>query len=305
MKAMVTGGAGFIGSCISRELINREIETVILDDFSTGHKHNIPEGARLIHGSITDPRALDAATDGVDIVFHFAARVSTRESQLYFYQDASTNIMGTLNVLSCCRDKGVRRIIYSSSAAVYTDGSQAGAVSESSPTAPRTPYGISKLAGEMYIREMCALFGLEHVILRHFNVYGPGQTPGPYAGVISKFVKNILIGEPPVIFGDGEQVRDFIFVEDVVRANMLAMETSSTNHVINIATGMPTSINSLARIILDVMGSDLGPVYGEAVEGDIRYSLAGVARAREVLGFEAEGRIEEKIEAVVSWLKSQ
>jgi len=305
LKVLVTGGAGFIGSHICKELVSLGIDTVILDDLTRGRESNVPEGARLIRGSVTDVDAVTGAMIGVDVVFHFAARVSTRESNVSFHEDALTNIMGTLNVLACGRDAGVNRIVYSSSAAVYRDDPSAGAVSESSPTGPKAPYGISKLAGEMYVARMCATFDIDYVILRHFNVYGPGQLPGPYAGVISIFVECLLAGKNPVIFGDGGQVRDLICVEDIVQANIRAMETRLPNTTVNIGTGVPHSVNALARIILDVMGSDLEPEYKEPVEADIRYSLADTRKARELLVFQAKGALEDKIEGVVEWMKSK
>lgn len=303
MKALVTGGAGFIGSHICSELIRRGVQTIVLDDLSKGRAENVPQGAQLVKGSVTDAEVLTATIKGVDVVFHFAARVSARESLLTFHEDATTNIIGTLDIISCCRDNGVGRIIYSSSAAVYEDPPAPVPMSEDSPIGPQTPYGISKLSGEMYVTTICPMFDLDYVVLRNFNVYGPGQIPDPYTGVVSIFVKNLLTGEPPVIFGNGEQVRDFVFIDDVVRASMLAMEADSVNFVVNIATGVPHSIKSLTRIILDVMGSDLEPIYENAVEGDMLCSLADTTRAREVLNFTAEGQLEEKVETIINWLK--
>lgn len=303
MKALVTGGAGFIGSHICRDLAGRGVETVVLDDLSKGRIENVPPDAMLIRGSITDADAVAESMDGADVVFHLAARVSTRESLITFREDASTNIMGTLNVLEQCRSERVERVIFSSSAAVYRNEPVARAASEDSPLEPESPYGISKLAGELYVTKMCELCGIDYVVLRYFNVYGPGQTPSPYAGVISVFVNSVLEGRAPVIYGDGEQTRDFIHIDDVVRANILAMDTITPNTVFNIGTGVTRSINALAHTILTAMDSDLVPVHGEAVDGEIRYSAADVSKARELLAFKPESALEDRIVTVIDWMK--
>jgi len=303
VKALVTGGAGFIGSHLCGELVRMGIETVVLDDLSRGLASNVPDGARLVLGCVKDADAVAAVLDGVEVVFHLAARVNTRESQLAFLEDADTNIMGTLNVLAASRDAGVSKVIYSSSAAVYRDDPEDGAVTEESETAPMAPYGISKLAGEMYVETMCSRFGIDYSVLRLFNAYGPRQMPGPYSGVITAFVESILAGRPPVIFGNGEQVRDMINVGDIVKANLLAMQAPSVNAVLNIGTGIPHSINSIARIILESMGSDLEPVHADAPSSEIRYSVADVSKAREMLGFSAQATLESRIDEVICWMK--
>ena len=304
-KVLVTGGCGFIGSHLTERLGRAGFSTVVLDDLSSGLEQNVGEGAKFVRGSVTDREAVTSVLAGVDAVFHLAARVSVRASLEEFRRDAEVNVMGTVNVLDCARRAGVGRFIYASSAAVYGQGEPGRASSEDSPTRPATPYGISKLAGEMYVRTICALSDLEYQVLRFFNVYGPGQRMSPYSGVITVFTGEALAGRAPTVFGDGEQVRDFIHVGDVVAAALLALESAKHGLTVNIATGRPCSVNELSRMITGAVGLEAEPVHSEAVPGETRYSLGDTRLATDELGFEAEGVLERMIADVIEWIRGR
>lgn len=303
-RILVTGGAGFIGSHLTARLLETGLEVVVLDDLSTGSPENVPPGAELVRGSVTERDPVMRALEGVDAIFHLAARVSARASLDDFHTDAQANVMGTLNVLDCARSTGVRRIIYASSAAVYGECEPGVKAAEDSPKRPMTPYGISKLAGEMYVKQICLLAGLEYQVLRFFNVYGPGQLLNPYSGVITIFVKDALAGKVPTIFGDGEQVRDFICVEDVAHAGIAALETPNACLTLNIATGTPCSVKELAGLITGAIGLRGEPSHTEAVPGEIRYSLADTRRAERELEFTSRCLLEDRIGDVVDWIRS-
>ena len=283
-RALVTGGAGFIGSRLCAEFLAGGVEVVALDDLSNSDETSVPPGVELIRGSVTDPGAVRKAVRGADLVLHLAARIGTRESASDFLRDAETNVTGTLNVLASCAHAGVRRLIYPSTAAVYAEGAPGVPMAESHELRPTSPYGISKLAAEMYVSRICAASGIEHQVLRFFNAYGPGQKEGPYAGVITLFANLALAGKPPVVFGDGKQVRDFVHVDDIVTAAMLAAESEGSGHVLNIGTGTPCTVNRLAALIGEEAGSTLEPVHAPAAGQEIRYSLADTRRAEQLLG---------------------
>lgn len=299
-RALVTGGAGFIGSHIARKLLGLGMEVSVVDDLSMGRLENLPEGVRFFHGSVLDERLLKKALTGVDAVFHNAARVSIRNSFEAVYQDAETNVLGTVNLLRESGRAEIKKFIFASSMAVYGDSASA-SLGEESPKKPVSPYGISKLAAELYTERMSAHYGFESVVLRYFNTFGPRQTLTPYVGVITIFINNLLAGKPPVIFGDGRQIRDFIFVDDVADANILAMQRPVKNAVINIGTGKGTSVEEIAGMLVERINPRLAPAYAPPHEGEPGDSVALMDKARQLLGFEAKSSLKDKIDTVIEW----
>lgn len=299
-RALVTGGAGFIGSHIAQKLLNLGMEVFVVDDLSMGRQENLPKGVRFFHGSVLDERLLKKALTGVDAVFHNAARVSIRNSFDAIFPDAETNVMGTVNLLRESGRAGVKKFIFASSMAVYSDNAS-GSLGEESPKKPSSPYGVSKLAAELYTERMSAHYGFESVVLRYFNTFGPRQTLTPYVGVITIFINNLLAGKPPVIFGDGKQVRDFIFVEDVAEANILAMQRPVKNAVVNIGTGRGTSVEEIAGMLIERINPRLVPAYAASPDGEPRDSVALVNNAKQLLGFEAKSALKDKIDTVIEW----
>ena len=283
-RALVTGGAGFIGSHLARALLERGLEVNVLDDLSVGKQRSVPDGAKFIEGDIRDPEALDEALAGVDCVFHNAAVVSVRGSVEEFIGDADVNLMGTLNLLHRMGSARVRKGVLASSMAVYADNPQP--LAESHPTEPLSPYGIAKLAAEHYWLQLCRRFGIAATVLRYFNTYGPGQTFTPYVGVITIFINRLLAGEAPVIFGDGKQRRDFVHVDDVVAANLLALESGTSDRVFNIGTGRATSVNELACKLTQLLAPGTKAESASAQPGEMRNVTADISAIRAELGFE-------------------
>lgn len=297
-KALVTGGAGFIGSHIAGRLRSSGMTVAVIDDLSMGKAANLPEGVEFHHASILDVSALKKALSGVDIVFHNAAKVSIRNSFDDIYGDTETNVLGTVNVLREAGRAGIKKFVFASSMAVYGDRVRI-PVAEESALDPISPYGAGKLAGEMYVRQLSRYYGFESVILRYFNTYGPGQTLTPYVGVITIFINNLLQGRPPLVFGTGEQVRDFIYVGDVAEANILAMTRPIDKAVVNIGTGRGTSVNQIAQILLKKLGADFEPMRAPLPLGEPKDSVADITRARRLLGFDPAARIEHAIGEVI------
>jgi nucleoside-diphosphate-sugar epimerase len=299
-KVIITGGAGFIGSNLA-EALAEESEVVIVDDLSSGKRENLLGiDARLIEGSITDLTLLKDAFDGADCIFHLGAIASVQRSVEDPLLVNEVNLNGTLNVLTAARDTGVRRMVFASTAAVY-GASPMLPKKEDMLQDPRSPYAVAKLAGEHYASVFQDLYGLEAVALRFFNVFGPRQDPtSEYSGVISRFISAVLKGEQPVIYGDGEQTRDFVFVKDVVRACILASESSATG-VFNIARGESISLNQLLSLLGRIAGREVVPRYGEPRAGDIRHSLADIGKA-EMIGYRPRYAVEEGLRRTVEWL---
>jgi len=302
-KALVTGGAGFIGSHIAKRLKALGLEVAIIDDLSMGKAANVPEGVEFHKASILDRNGLKKALNGVDIVFHNAARVSIRNSFDDIYGDTETNVLGTVNVLREAGKAGIKKFIFASSMAVYGDRVRL-PVTEEGVLEPISPYGSGKLAAESYVRQLSRYYGFESVILRYFNTYGPGQTLTPYVGVITIFINNLLQNRPPLVFGTGEQVRDFVFVGDVAEANVLAMTRPLDGAVINVGTGRGTSVNEIAELLLARFGADLEPVRAPLPLGEPKDSVADMTRARRLLGFDPQTRIENAIGEVIESIKS-
>jgi nucleoside-diphosphate-sugar epimerase len=288
--ALVTGGAGFIGGHIAERLLAEGWSVRVLDDFSSGRESNLAgceSRIDLLRGDVRDPDALARGVDGVETVFHQAAVPSVPRSVAEPLRTNSVNIDGTLMVLEAAREAGVRRVVYAASSSAYGDTQVLPKV-ESMEANPLSPYALQKFAGESYCRLYHALYGLETVSLRYFNIYGPRQDPeSEYAAVIPRFATAALSGTPAEIYGDGEQTRDFTFVGDAVEANLLAADaTEAPGHVMNIASGRRTSLNQLWEEICDLVGVTLEARHAEPRPGDVRDSLASVERAGALLGYE-------------------
>jgi len=300
-KALVTGGAGFIGSHLVRGLLARGVAVVVLDDLSMGRRENVPPDAEFVQGNVLDADLLRQALAGVDVVFHLAARVTIRGSMERFVEDAQTNVMGTLSVLQASAHSSARKFVLASSMAVYSDATAPVPLPETYATEPISPYGISKLASEKYARLICAAAGIEHVSLRFFNTYGPGQSLTPYVGVMTIFINRLLAGQPPVIFGDGEQCRDFVYVGDIVTANLLAMDATTRGQAINVGSGHGTTVNELAAMLCRRINPQIKPDNQPAHPGELRNSIADISRARMILNYAPQGRLEAQLDDIISW----
>jgi UDP-glucose 4-epimerase len=300
-RVLVTGGAGFIGSHLAGELA-KENDVIIIDDLSTGSLENIgdlieKENVNFIKGSITDYDLLKKSFKDMDFVFHLAALASVPESIKNPIASNSVNINGTLNVLMAARDNMVKKVIFTSSCAVYGD-TEVMPVPETSPLNPKSPYAVAKLTGEYYCNVFKDIFNLPVISLRYFNVYGPRQNPiSEYAAVVPKFIINVMKDKPPIIFGDGLQTRDFVFVKDVVRANILAAQRKESGGF-NIGSGISTSIVGLAETIIRVFGKDIEPVHKEARDGEIRNSRADISKAH-AIGYKPEYSLEEGLKETI------
>ena len=300
-KALVTGGAGFIGSHLAEALLTEGLEVRILDDLSVGLEANVPEGTEFLLGDVRDIGAVRDALDGIDIVFHLAAKVSIRGSIEKFREDADVNLMGTVNVLEAAHLAGAKKIILASSMAVYADSAEPIPIDESHDKAPISPYGVAKLAAERYCLLLGETSGIETCALRYFNTYGPRQGFTPYVGVITIFINRLLAGESPVIFGDGEQRRDFVYVGDIVKANILAMKAHCPGEIFNVGTGKATSVNEIAALLCAKISPGIEAVYSGEQAGELKNSIAGISRAGRVIGYAPDGILEDRIEEVIAW----
>lgn len=285
-RACVTGGAGFIGSYVVRSLLARNIEVTVVDNLSTGRSENVPAGVRLIEGNILNEGVLREAFANCDVVLHLAARVAIRSSFEYALDDTLTNVAGTAGVLRAAQLAGqVRKVVTTSSMAVYADSPTGRPVDETHPTEPISPYGVSKLAAERLTHLMCANAGMQSVALRLFNTYGVGQRWSPYVGVVTIFINKLLRGERPTIFGDGQQCRDFVHAADVAEGFVKAIESDVTGETINIGSGVSRSINSILQSISRSVGADCHPEYAPAADGELRHSVADITKAAKLLGY--------------------
>lgn len=304
MRALVTGGAGFIGSTLADALLARGDEVRVLDDLSSGFRENVPAGAELFEGSVADPDLVRAAMDGVDQVFHHAALRAVLRSVEDPVATDRVNTHGTLIVLKEALDAGAQRVTYASSSSVY------GAVEvfptpESTATNPRSPYAVTKLAGELYCRVFAELYGLETVALRYFNVYGPRQRPdSAYAAVIPLFIDAVRTGERPIVHGDGHQSRSFTYIDDVVAANLAvaaAPAPACRGQAYNIAGAETHSVLDLLHAITDLLGADVEPRHTEPRAGDVRRTWGDPSAARDALGYEATVPLTEGMARTVDW----
>lgn len=280
---LITGGAGFIGSHLAAALVG-ENDVTVFDDLSTGDRDRVPEGAEFVQGDMRVGPLIDRVAEGVDLIFHEAAVMSVERSVEDPVGCHDVTVDGTLNVLEAARRAGAR-VVLASSAAVYGHP-EAVPIPEDAPKRPTSPYGLDKLSVDQYARLYTDLYDLETVVLRYFNVYGPGQPAGDYSGVISAFLEQAARGEPLTVHGDGRQTRDFVHVDDVVQANLLAATTDAVGQAVNIGTGTATAIETLAHTVRDVTGAECEIVHTEARPGDIEESQADISRAAETLGYE-------------------
>lgn len=308
-KYLVTGAAGFIGRSIAAELLNRGESVRGIDNFITGKRANLIglEAMEFVEGDLTDPAICATACEGVEIVFHEAALASVPRSVA---DPVSTNlhcVTATLNLLVAARAAGVRRVIYAGSSSAYGD----------TPTLPKhegmlpnpiSPYAVAKLAGEQYMRAFARVYGLETVVLRYFNVFGPYQDPtSHYSGVMALFCRKMLAGEPPTIYGDGEQSRDFTYIDNVVHANLLAAHASAqkvSGQVMNIATGFRVTLNHVFEVVRELTGFKGQAIYGPPRSGDIRDSLADIGLAGELLGYAPIVDFREGLRRTVEWYRA-
>ncbi len=310
-RALVTGGAGFIGSHLVDALVAEGCKVTVLDNLSTGSLSNlehIKDNITFCKGDIRDQETLINAAKDCDVIFHQAAVVSVSQSVDNPVESAMVNDIGTLFVLEAARKNNVRRTLLASSCAVYGDDPQLPKHENMSPK-PLSPYAVQKLIGEFYARLYHGLYGLETVCLRYFNVYGPRQDPSsPYSGVISIFMTKAASKERPVIYGDGNQYRDFVFVENVVKANLLAANADADNvsgKIFNVGTGRFVRINRLWEMICLLFGLNIKPEYAPPREGDITESLASINNAKSALGFEAQYSFEKGLEITFEWYKKK
>ncbi len=306
-KALVTGGAGFIGSHIVDRLLAEGCEVRVLDDFSSGRESNLEASKtriELIRGSIEDAATLQRALDGVSVVFHEAAVPSVPRSVAEPLRTNRVNLDGTLLLLETARTCGVRRLVFAASSSAYGDTPTLPKI-ETMPPMPLSPYGLQKYAGEVYCQLYHRLYGLETVALRYFNIFGPRQNPNSeYAAVIPRFIRCCLRGEAPHIYGDGGQTRDFTFVSDAVEANLLAATSPrAPGRVINVAGGRRTSLNELFAAVKQATGATLDPIHEPARAGDVRDSLADLSLAREALGYQPAVTLEEGVARTIAAMR--
>ncbi len=308
-KVLVTGGAGFIGSHLTEALLRRGHAVSVLDDFSTGKKENLKfdraySSLEIIEGDIRDLMVCKKATRDVAYVFHQAALPSVQRSVEDPLGSNSVNVGGTLNVLLASRDNRVKRVMYASSSSIYGDTPTL-PKNEGMPPTPLSPYALQKYVGEEYCRLFYQLYGLETVSLRYFNIFGPRQDPNSiYSAVIPRFIDAFLKGHAPIVFGDGEQSRDFTYIENVVHANLLAMSAERLHgEAINIACGERTSLNQLLNVLKEVIGTRLSAIYEEPRKGDVKHSLADIGKGKEILNYKPTVALKEGLEKTVEFFR--
>ncbi len=306
---LVTGGAGFIGSNIAKSLLQQGHQVRVLDDLSTGYSHNLdPLGVDFVHGDIADMSIVTSAMSGVEWVFHQAALPSVPRS---IEDPLGTNhacVTGTLTVLRAAQQAGVGRFVYAASSSAYGNQPYMSKREIDLPS-PLSPYAVAKLAGEYYCKAFYHTFGLETVCIRYFNVFGPNQDPNsPYSAVIPIFITALLTGKPPVIYGDGEQTRDFTFVENVVHGNLLAAQAPAdqvAGRTFNVANGKSISLNSMLARLNQLLGTNIAPQFEPARVGDVRDSLADISAARQALGYEPIVSFDEGLQKSIEFYKSR
>jgi len=307
-KYLVTGGAGFIGSHIVESLVEQNAYVRVLDNCSTGDLANLKgflEEIEFIHGDIRDLSVVRKAIEDMDYVIHQAALGSVAESIQNPIMTNDVNVTGTLNILVAARDAEVKRVIYASSCSVYGNSAVL-PKREDMPVNPISPYAIAKYTGEQYCRAFFQLYGLKTVVLRYFNVFGARQNPNSqYAAAIPAFICAYLSGKPPTIYGTGEQSRDFVFVDDVVWANLLACHAEgAAGQSLNIASGKSITIDEMARLIRDSTGSRIGPVYASPRNGDVLHSLADISNAQGILGYKPRFDLENGLRKTTEWFQA-
>ncbi len=308
-RYLVTGGAGFIGSNIVQELVNMDEKVVVIDNLLTGYENNIRtfiDDIEFIEGDIRDGSAVAKAMNGVDFVLHQAALASVPRSIDNPLLVNEINVHGTLNVLEEARKARVKGFVYAASSSAYGNIEVSPKREDLKPE-PLSPYAVSKLAGEHYCSAYQAVYGLPTVSLRYFNVFGPRQDPtSQYAAVVPIFITSLLEGQKPVIYGDGEQSRDFTYVKNVVRANILAARAGERGGIMmNVACGDKYSVNELYRVIAEEIGTGMEPGYADPRPGDVKHSLADISRAKEKLDYRVEVPFEEGIKKTIDWYRQE
>lgn len=303
--SLVTGGAGFIGSHLAAELLVRGHGVRVVDNLATGLLSNVPSGAEFVLGDLTDPDFAAEVTQGCDVVVHQAAIASVPQSIAEPRPSHDANINATFNVLIAAREAGVRRVVYAASSSAYGDSPVLPKV-EDMPVDPLSPYALQKFVGEEYCRLFTRIYGLETVAIRYFNVFGPRQHPSsPYSGVLSLFIKCALSGTAPTIYGDGEQTRDFTFVDDVVDGVLRAVDApSAAGEVFNVATGVSVSLNQAWATLESILGPLQPPVFAPARAGDVYASEADISKAERLLGFRPRVTFDEGLRRTVDWARS-
>ena len=307
--AVVTGGAGFIGSHIADALTRNGLRVRVIDDLSTGHRENLEEitgDVEFTEGSVADEQLLKKVLDGVELVFHEAAIPSVPRSVEHPRQSHVASVDGTFSLLLAARDQKVRRVVYAASSSAYGDQptlpKQEGMLPD-----PLSPYAVAKLVGEYYCQVFARVYGMETISLRYFNVFGPRQDPGSqYSGVVSRFISLLLNNQQPVIYGDGEQSRDFTYIDNVIDANLRAASvTSGFGSVVNVANGERITLNQLLEELKAIVGKpEVKANYHEPRMGDVRHSLADISRARELLGYQPLVGLREGLQRTVDWWKT-
>jgi UDP-glucose-4-epimerase GalE len=307
-KVLVTGGAGFIGSCLVRELLGKGYSVVVLDNFCSGSWENLREfcgrsGFEVVEGDIRDRSVVRRVMRGADAVVHLPALIDVEASVSDPSETHNVNLNGTLNVLHEAVKAGVRRFVFASSTAVYGDVNPL-PLREEYMVCPVSPYAASKAAAEGYCKAFNKCYGLETVVLRYFNVYGLGQKNSAYNGVITRFLENAFKGEPLIVYGDGCQTRDFIYVDDVVEATVLALENNGVEgETFNVCTGKPTSVNELVEVVRAIVGKDLNVVYSKPRKGDIQNNYGDPSKAEKTLGFKAQTTLKGGLGKLVSYFQ--
>lgn len=302
---LVTGGAGFIGSHIAETLVKQGERVKVLDNFLTGKRENLApflDRIELVQGDLRNPADVSKAVEGVEIIFHEGALPSVPKSVEDPVGSNESNITGTLNLLVAARDAGVRRVVYAASSSAYGD-SPTLPKEETMTPAPLSPYATQKYVGELYCRNFYDLFGLETVALRYFNVFGPRQDPmSQYAAVIPKFITALAEGKPPTIYGDGEQSRDFTYIENVVRANLLAARAEgAAGEMMNFACGERYTLNEILKKLQEIMKTDIQPIFADSRPGDVKHSLADTRKSRKLLGYTPHVSLEEGLKRTVAF----
>lgn len=306
MKVLVTGGAGFIGGHLVDALLAQGATVRVIDNFSTGNRSNIEHNLKrveLVEGDICDPDAIARAVDSVELVYHEAAIPSVSRSVRDPVASNRANVGGTVSVLDAARKAGVKKVVYAASSSAYGDTEVLPKVETMTPM-PLSPYAVSKLTGEHYMTVFARLYGIQTLSLRYFNVFGPRQDPNSeYAAVIPKFTTMLLAGERPRVNGDGEQTRDFCFIENVVSANLLAAKATTRGEVVNVACGERVSLNQLCRQLNALLGTSIEPVHGEPRAGDVKHSLADIGAAKRVIGYEPLFKLDAGLAKTVAWYR--
>lgn len=301
--ALVTGGAGFIGSHLARALLAEGRQVTVLDNLSVGRKEVVPEGARFVHGDVRDETAVANALSGVDCVFHLAAQVTIRGSFDRFHEDLDTNVMGTARLLRAVDRTRVKWFTLASSMAIYSDADSPDPIDESHPTRPLSPYGVGKLAAEDVSHQILEARGIPFTATRYFNTYGPGQTYTPYVGVLTIFITRLLRGESITIFGDGQQQRDFIHVQDIVAGTRATPGKAPGRY--NLGTGRGTSLNELAAMVLTRLAPGQKAMHADQQAGELRFSVADIGAARKALGFSPTRSLQTDLDEVISWVRER